>query len=122
MKHRKRKFGLREHLLPVPSVGIRGVQIFDEIVSFADEEVVSEHDADETAHEDTHSGDAGEEDGAGDEHFPGDHAPAADEATDDLATNDVDVLRGHGSRVHSERDQICDEVRTDLADHEGKSH
>lgn len=45
--------------VPVPSVGIGRVEIGDEVVSFSNEEVIAEHDADETAHEDSHAGDAG---------------------------------------------------------------
>jgi hypothetical protein len=50
--------------VPITAIRIGSVEVFDEVVSFADEEVVCEHDTDETAHEDSHSRDTGEEDGA----------------------------------------------------------
>lgn len=108
--------------VPVASVGVRGVQIFDEVVPFADEEVVAEHYAHETAHEDTHTSDARQEDGTGDEHFPWHHTPATDYATDNLAAYDVDVSRGHSRRVDAEGDQIGDEVGADLTDHEDEGY
>ena len=108
--------------IPVPPVGVGSVEIFNEVVALADEEVICKHDADEAAHEDTHPRDTGEEDGAGDEHFPGYHAPAADEAADDLCAHDVDVFWCHGGGVDAEWDQVCDEVGADLTNHECEGH
>lgn len=50
--------------IPISAIGIRGIEIFDKVVAFAQEEVVGEHYADETPHEYPHAGDAGEEYGA----------------------------------------------------------
>lgn len=108
--------------VPVPSVGIGGVEVFDEVVPLSDEEVISEHDANETSHENTHSGDAGEEDGARDENLPWHHAPAADDAADHLPADDIDVARCHCGGIDAERDQICDKISADLADHENEGH
>lgn len=79
--------------VPVSPVGIRGVEIFDKVIAFAEEEVICQHDSDQAAHEDSHSCDAGEEYGTGNQDFPWDHAPPADDATDHLAADDVNVSR-----------------------------
>lgn len=101
--------------VPVAAIGIRSIQIFNPVVALADKEVVCEHDADEAAHEDTHSGDAREEDGTRDEHFPRHHAPAAYDAANDLPAHDVDVAGCHSGRVDAERNQICNKIDANLA-------
>lgn len=104
--------------IPVATVGVRGVEVLDEVVAVAQEEVVGEHDANEIGHEDTHAGHEVYEDGTRDDDFPGDHGPAADEGADELAARDVDVARSQRADVDTERNQVCHEVSADLRDHE----
>jgi hypothetical protein len=39
-----------------------------------------------------------------------------------LPADDIDVARCHCGGIDAERDQICDKISADLADHENEGH